>query len=193
MSADDADDEERFTFEEYIDMIRERSNESLIDDIDKTSTLSNWAAVTNGTCNSTCTSACNSSCNSAGTSTCNSTTNSTGSSKEGRASSTSPNLLEGEESQDPVEKRILFKQQMSEEIHESELDSKEKLEVNDKIEPQLPPAHVTHCKKRKKGNRKIRKKSLETLTLLGNSVCYNMLSVVVAMVTSLSTICLIFL
>ena len=46
MSADDADDEERFTFEEYIDMIRERSNESLIDDIDKTSTLSNWAAVT---------------------------------------------------------------------------------------------------------------------------------------------------
>lgn len=148
ITEDPDDDEERFTFEEYINMIRDQSNENLSGE----KTFSGWGIST-----STC------------TSTTNSTTNSTASSKGGR-SSVSPTSLEGDEAQDPVEKRILVKQQMTEEVRESELDSKERLEVNDKIESDLPPSNVIRGKKRR-GRRKMRKKSFETLTLLGNSVC----------------------
>ncbi|KAL5271060.1 hypothetical protein ACHWQZ_G001646 [Mnemiopsis leidyi] len=148
LTEDPDDDEERFTFEEYINMIRDQSNENLSGE----KTFSGWGIST-----STC------------TSTTNSTTNSTASSKGGR-SSVSPTSLEGDEAQDPVEKRILVKQQMTEEVRESELDSKERLEVNDKIESDLPPSNVIRGKKRR-GRRKMRKKSFETLTLLGNSVC----------------------
>lgn len=154
-SPPDDEDDEQFTFEQYINLIRDQSSDNLCDD-----NLATWGSLSAAT--STCTSATNSTCNS------------TSSSKAGGRVSSSPPLETEEETLDPVERRIQVKQHMEEEVRESELDSKERLEVNDKIEPQLPPSNAIHSyKERKRHKKKMRRKSIETLTLLGNSVSSN--------------------
>ena len=77
---------------------------------------------------------------------------------------------DGEEWVDPVEREIISKRQMTDEINEAELSSKEKLELHDKLDPNLHVPYVTTSKERKKIRKKSRRKSLGTLTLIGNSV-----------------------
>lgn len=160
-TSEEDDSIESFTFEEYINLIRYESN-------------GNLSSVDLLTSDTSSQSACSSSQQHApqgGTS--------PGSAARSKDNSSPSNIAQEEDGEyevdervDPVEREIASKRQINEEINEAELSSKEKLELADKIDPQL--REITYpgvgCKERKKIRKKIRRKSLGTLTLIGNSV-----------------------